>query len=232
MRVRFLVDGFNLYHSVKKAEAQLGAGPLRWLDIWKLCQTIVQSSFGPGHTLAGVHYFSALATHLEPQKPDVVRRHRTFISALESTGVEVTLSSFKRKDRLKNLDEMRVQVLPFRKWITIPTRRVRLQYRTHEEKETDVAIACKLLELLGTGTCDSAMLLTGDTDIAPAIRTAQLLYPAQEVGVVFPFSRHNRDLERLVKRHVRLSPQLYASNQFPPTVPGRKGRIITKPPNW
>src|SRR5216683_3165229 len=140
MRVRFLVDGFNLYHSILAAERHLKSGPLRWLNIRGLCTTIVHSAFGPGYTLEGVHYFSALAKHLEQSKPDVVQRHRTLIAALESTGVEVTLANFKRKDRLKNLDEVRLQVSPFKRWFTIPTRRVRLAYRTHEEKETDVAI--------------------------------------------------------------------------------------------
>jgi hypothetical protein len=65
---------------------------------------------------------------------------------------------------------------------------VRLSYRTHEEKETDVAIACKLLELLCQGRCDTAVLMTGDTDIAPAIRTAKLLYPTADIAVAFPSS--------------------------------------------
>lgn len=232
MRVRFLVDGFNLYHSVKGAEKHLGAGPLRWLDLHALCQTLLQSTFGPGHTLEGVHYFSALAKHLEAKKPDVVRRHRTFISALESTGVEVTLANFKRKDRIKNLNEMRVQVRPVRRWFTLPFSSVRLSYRTHEEKETDVAIACKLLEVLCKGTCDSVILMTGDTDIAPAIRTAKLLYRHADIGVAFPFHRHNRDLEKLVSRHSKVSAQLYQSHQFRAAITTKKGKVINKPSSW
>lgn len=231
MRVRFLVDGFNLYHSVKAAEKHLGTGPLRWLDLHALCRTIVRSSLGPGNTLDGVHYFSALARHLERRKPDVVQRHKTFIAAIESTGVEVTLANFKRKERPFSLEDMRLQVQPFRRWFRIPTRRVRLSAVTHEEKETDVAIACKLLELLCHGKCDIALLLTGDTDIAPAIRTANTLYPKTSVGVVFPFKRHNRDLERLVSFHVRISAQLYATHQFPnPVIAGHKR--IDKPGSW
>ena len=232
MRIRFIVDGFNLYHSVKAAEKHLDVAPLRWLDLRALCQTIVQSSFGPGHTLEGVHYFSALAKHLEAKKPDVVRRHRTFIAALESTGVEVTLANFKRKDRTNNLSEMRVQIAPWRRWFTVPTKRVRVSYRTHEEKETDVAIACKLLEVLCQGRCDAAMLMTGDTDIAPAIRTAKLLYPAAEIGVAFPFKRHNRDLERLVTRHVKISAQLYQRHQFAASFTTAGGKVLTKPAAW
>lgn len=232
MRVWFLVDGFNVYHSVKSAERHLGAGPLRWLDLWSLCQTLLRSTFGPGWTLEGVHYFSALAKHLEARKPDILRRHRTFLAALESTGVEVTLGDFKRKDRLKSLDEMRVHVQPFRRWFRVPLRSVRLSYRTHEEKETDVAIACKLLELLCLGRCEAVVLVTGDTDVAPAIRTAHLLYPTAQIGVAFPFGRHNHALQRLASRHANISAQLYRAHQFPPTIVTGKGRTIVKPPSW
>jgi hypothetical protein len=109
---------------------------------------------------------------------------------------------------------------------------VRLSYRTHEEKETDVAIACKLLELLCQGRCDTAVLMTGDTDIAPAIRTAKLLYPTADIAVAFPFKRHNRDLERLVKRHVKISAQLYQRHQFAPSFTTSRGKVLTKPATW
>jgi hypothetical protein len=231
MRVRFLVDGFNLYHSVKAAEKHLGAGPLRWLNVHALCQTIIQSSLGPGYTLDGIHYFSALAKHLERRKPDVVERHKTFIAALKSTGVDVTLANFKRKERPFSLADMRLQVKPFRQWFRVPTKWIRLSAITHEEKETDVAIACKLLELLCQSKCEVAILLTGDTDIAPAIRTAKTLYPTAKVGVAFPFKRHNRDLEKLVTLHIRISAELYQKHQFPdPVTVGTK--YIQKPASW
>lgn len=232
MRVSFVVDGFNLYHSVKAAERDLRRGPLRWLDIRALCQTLVNSVFGPGATIESVHYFSALAKHLEHKKPDVVRRHRTFIAALESTGIEVTLAKFKKKDRFNALSEFRIRFPFSRRWFRLPVRAIRLSYRTHEEKETDVAIACKLLELLCQNRCDAVVLVTGDTDIAPAIRTARLLYPNAQLVVAFPFDRHNQDLARLAPRSIKLSGQLYQQHQFPPTFTTPKGRILVKPATW
>lgn len=232
MRVSFLVDGFNLYHSVKSAERHTQAGPLRWLDVHGLCSTLLRSTFGPGASLEGVYYFSALAKHLEAWKPDVVRRHRTFISALESKGVQVSLANFKRKDRYEVLSRCRLRVEPFRKWWRIPVPRIRLSFRTHEEKETDVAIACKLLELLHRNQCDTAVLLTGDTDIAPAIRTAQQLFPRATVCVAFPFDRHNRDLERQASKSLKIGAALYQRHQLPPTIQLKSGRLIAKPASW
>lgn len=232
MRVTLLVDGFNLYHSVKAAERSASGKRMRWLDLWGLCDTIVRSSLGHGFQLDSVHYYSALAQHLEPRKPDVVRRHRTFLAALESTGVSVNLAKFKRKERVVTLAESRVQFQPIRRWWHLPLRSVRVSFKTHEEKETDVAIACKLLEVLHRGQCDAVVLLTGDTDIAPAIRTARALYPKQEIIVAFPFQRYNKELANLVARSVKLSVQLYEAHQFPVTVKSAKGKSIVKPKTW
>lgn len=232
MRVSFIVDGFNLYHSVKSAERQLAPKRLRWLNLHSLCETIVRSSLGPRTSLESVHYFSALATHLESKKPDVVRRHRTFIGALESTGVQVTLAKFKRKEHTNRLSEFRVQLPWMRRWWRLPFDSVRLSYRSHEEKETDVAIACKLLELLCNRGCDAAVLMSGDTDLAAAIRTARLLYPTSSVFMALPYDRHNQELERLATRSFKISPQLYERHQFSDVVVGKKGKVFRKPSNW
>lgn len=146
--------------------------------------------------------------------------------------MSVYLAKFKRKERVVTLAESRVQIQPIRRWWHLPFRSVRVSFKTHEEKETDVAIACKLLEVLHLGQCDVVVLLTGDTDIAPAIRTARALHPNQEVIMAFPFQRYNKDLANLVVRNVKLSAQLYATHQFPPTVVTAKGKSITKPSTW
>ena len=232
MRVAFLVDGFNLYHSVKSAERHLQSGPLRWLDLAGLCDTLLRSVFGPTASLESIHYFSALARHLEARKPDVVRRHRTFIAALEHSGVEVHLANFKRKDRYETLDQCRVSFSGSRKWRRVPVKFVRIRFRTNEEKETDVAIACKLLELLHTGQCDAAVLMTGDTDLAPAIRTARTLHPRALICAAFPFDRHNRDLERMVSRSFRISAPLYRTHQLPSSLVLTSGRVLSKPATW
>lgn len=205
---------------------------LRWLDIAAMCQTLVQSAFGPGHTLQGVHYFSALANHLTRTKPDVVLRHQTYLEALRSSGVEVALANFKRRHRVKRLDEVKIQVRPVRRWFALPFRAVRLSFQTYEEKETDVAISCKLLQLLAEGQGDAVMVISGDTDIAPAIRTAVELYPRAQVGIVFPFNRHNRDLQQIGHRHIRLNAKTYAAHQFPTVLVTSTGAQVVKPATW
>jgi len=232
MRVCFLIDGFNLYHSVRAAEHRLGGGPLRWLDLPALCSTLLSSTIGPGAKLTGIHYFSALASHLESKKPEVVKRHRTYLAALKAHGVSVYLAKFKKKDRKATLDRLRIQIRPFRRSWRIPISWVRVTMKTHEEKETDVAIAVKLFELLHRQDCEAVILMTGDTDLAPAIRMAKKLFPASTVSIAFPYARHNRELQRLAPTSVKISAALYRKHQFPSVLTTPSGRRIIKPDVW
>ena len=70
MRVAFIVDGFNLYHSIKDAERMVPARPQRWLDLRAFCQSYVRN-FGRAAVLDGVYYFSAIATHLQQVRQEM-----------------------------------------------------------------------------------------------------------------------------------------------------------------
>ncbi len=96
-RVLFLVDGFNLYHSVCQALADRRVTNAKWLDFNSFCRSLLVDviSFQPKADLARVSYFTALAHHVPD--PGVVQRHRTFIAALESVGVDAVLGNFKQK---------------------------------------------------------------------------------------------------------------------------------------
>jgi uncharacterized LabA/DUF88 family protein len=211
-RTSFLVDGFNLYHSVKDAAQQLGTGRgTKWLDLRSLCSSYL-GNVGGGATLQGIYYFSALATHLEPFNPDVTARHRTYLKCLGDSGVVVELSRFKEKE------------------VTCPT--CRAKSIRHEEKETDVAISSKLIELLVQNQCESVVLITGDTDIAPAIRTARRVLPTARVTFAFPYRRMNRELAALAPGSFRIHKEQYVKHQFPDPFVLTDGTRIPKPPSW
>ncbi len=63
-RVAFLVDGFNVYHSIREAIKD-GSGSSKWLDYHSLCRSYL-NVFGRKAHLERVVYFSAYATHLPP----------------------------------------------------------------------------------------------------------------------------------------------------------------------
>lgn len=210
MRVAFIIDGFNLYHSAKAAALSGGVGT-KWLDLRSLCSSYLHL-LDRSAVLADVYYFSALASHIEAFKPDVTERHRTYIQVLEGTGVRVELARFKPKD------------------VSCPN--CNWRFRRYEEKETDVAIAAKLLELFAAENIDAAVLVTGDTDVAPAVRAAARLYPMKRVCFAFPFARKNKELAKLVPTCFVISKEAYAKHQFPDPVALSDGTIIAKPPSW
>lgn len=88
IRASFFIDGFNLYHAIKRLD-----GPhLKWLDLMALMRRQIQPR---SEAIAGVHYFSAYA-HWWPHRK---ARHEQYVAALECTGVEVVMGQFKVKDR-------------------------------------------------------------------------------------------------------------------------------------
>ena len=207
-RVIFLIDGFNLYHSII-AIKKVHNVTVKWLNIHSLCQSCLHI-IGSKATIEKIYYFSAYAYHLND--PDIIQRHSDYIECLKSTGIEPILGRFKTRD---------INCSLCRRW-----------FIKHEEKETDIAIAAKLLEVLAKGKCDTAVLVTGDTDLIPAIKTANLLYPNCNVLCAFPFRRKNEELKAVAPNSFKLHLNRYINNQFLNPVNLPNGQVIYKPASW
>jgi hypothetical protein len=162
--------------------------------------------------LESVHYFSALAYHIDGRAPGTTTRHETYLACARDTGVRIDLGHFKRKS--------------FR----CPSclRRTAL----HEEKETDVAIASRLFELLLDDRCDTVVLVTGDSDLAPALRTAARLFPAKRLMACFPFDRVSEELKRAAQGHFKTNASHYLQHQFTNPYLTKAGSQIWRPVEW
>lgn len=217
-RLDCLVDGFNVYHSLDDARADNVRGSLpssstKWLDMRGLLQNHRSAVRGLKVALQSVYYFTAIAHHIDQRKPGVVARHSAYIEALKSTGVQVVLGRFKKANS-KTCKQCGA---------SIPR---------HEEKETDVSIAVKLLELLIQDQADAIMIVSGDTDLVPAIRTARNLFPTKAIGCLFPYKRANEELKSVCSFYASIGRDQYGRFQLPDPVhiPGR--RPVAKPASW
>ena len=208
-RVIFLIDGFNLYHSIVDIRHHHNGLLVKWLNINSLCRSFLQI-IGVGSTLEKIYYFSAYAFHLKD--PGVTQRHSDYIECLKSTGIEPILGRFKPKD------------------VGCPV--CNSVFVKHEEKETDVAIATKLLEVFTLKQCETVVLVTGDTDLVPAIKTTKSLFPGNTALFAFPFARKNKELAKLAPKSFKIHVNSYISNQFPNPVVLSGGKTIYKPSNW
>ncbi|MGJ3262050.1 MAG: NYN domain-containing protein [Salinarimonas sp.] len=115
---------------------------LKWLDLWSLCASIC----GSGETLTAVNFYTALPGW----KPAALSRHREYLKALRASGVTCILGHFKEKQR--------------------SCRRCGSTWLAHEEKETDVAIAVQVVADALTGACERAIIVSADSDLAPALK--------------------------------------------------------------
>ena len=162
--VNVLVDGFNLYHSLRKNPRY------KWADLRKLSQFFIKKT----ETIKKIYYFTSTA-HWDSDK---VKRHNIYIKALRYTGIEVIKGRFKDKN---------VKCLTCNKWFSVPV-----------EKETDVKITTKLIELAFKKSCDKILLISGDTDLAPAIELIKKLFPSLNIHIVFPKEREPKILKKIV----------------------------------
>jgi uncharacterized LabA/DUF88 family protein len=143
-----------------------------------------------------VVYFSAAAHHREQRHPGTVARQVSYFSALEATGVDVHLGQFKAR--------------------TLHCPVCGARFVGWEETETDVAIGARLLEYVCRGACDTAVLVTGDTDLVPAMRAARRLDPAKRLAVLQPYRRANRELARCADDAIAIRVASYARQQLAP----------------
>jgi len=158
--------------------------------------------------LRWVYCFTALATW----NPDKVNRHRLYLRALEKQGVQIVMGKFKRKDRK----------------CTVCQR----DYRTFEEKLTDVNIAIHLFRGAYLDEYDKAILITGDSDIVPAIRAVRDIFVTKPIGVVVPIARRAEELKQECNFHFRMKERHLARSQLPEVVDGGAFGELRRPKSW
>ncbi len=153
---RSLRRRLNLYFGLK---AKYGRKYL-WLDL----QALAASLLRPGQTLEQTTYFTARVRN----DPEGQRRQSDHLDALASHSPRVTVV------------DGRFQEKP-RRW-----RDCGATWTVYEEKETDVNIAAALIEDAVLDRYDTALLISADSDLCPAIVTMKRLCPEKRIIAAFP----------------------------------------------
>jgi len=214
MKTTFLIDGFNLYHSVDEYFSETG-NMAKWLDVEGLCRSLLPSmarDLGERMELASVYYFTARNSHLQRRDGSRVQRQAIYLKALAATEVTIVHGAFKKVSR--------------------KCHECGAVYSGHEEKKTGVAIACKALELCFSSEVDAIVLVTGDTDQVPPFEYIGSQFPTIHRIIAFPRGRENRELSRVADIDYTFDGSSYSSNQLPQTIPLSSGKEITKPSVW
>lgn len=209
MRIIVYIDGFNLYHAIddlgkidprKPNAPQIRKPHLKWLNLWTLCAGLARD----GERLVEVNYFSAFATW----RPGAHQRHVEYVKALEHVGVTCHMGHFKSKDRVCRSCGAR--------WVQ------------HEEKETDVHIAARIVFDAFDNRYDRMILITADSDLAPALNLVRVKFPDKQVFVVAPPGRHNH--ARSLSTNYTLTPGRLGRHLLPESVSDAAGRVVFSRP--
>jgi uncharacterized LabA/DUF88 family protein len=104
-------------------------------------------------------------------------------------------------------------------------------FKTHEEKQTDVNIALKMLGDAIDDLYDKALIVSADSDLLPVIKSVQHHAPEKETGVMFPIGRSSFELRQNAGFRRKMSEKLLLDCQFPDVV--KVGNTtIHRPENW
>jgi uncharacterized LabA/DUF88 family protein len=137
--------------------------------------------------------------------------HKKYIKALRSVGVEVVRGRFKNK--------------------TFKCHHCLKEYKSHEEKQTDVNIAVQVVADAAIDKFDKAVIVSSDSDLIPVIKTIHRLKPEKEVGIMFPIGRGIFELRQAADFTLKMKRNHLISCQFPEKIKIGK-EIIERPTSW
>lgn len=159
--------------------------------------------------MAIVKYFTARVAR-PAEKQD---RQRIFLQAVEASGVKILEGQY--------LDN------------AVECRQCGSTWSVPKEKQTDVRIAVELLKDATLDRWDTAMLVTGDSDLLPPIEALKEMFPQKRILVAFPPDRH---------RAVRLKQEAHGwfvikldqirGSQMPDIVTKPDGYELHRPKHW
>ncbi len=154
--------------------------------------SLAESLVLPGYAVEDVVYFSA---HAKWRYADFIK-HCAYIARLRANGVTVVLSHFKKRKAVCH--------------------KCGATWTTHEEKETDVRISLQILKDAEDGRFDTAYILSGDSDIVPAIEAVKERHPNKKLLAVLP--KHQvqgaYNIKQACDGLVNLSPTRIAKHKF------------------
>jgi uncharacterized LabA/DUF88 family protein len=200
-QVRVYVDGFNLYHGLRRDGRRY-----LWLDLDALAVSLLK----PGQHLDSVQYFTAPVRNDPPGH----QRQTDYWSALLAHSPRVTLVEGRFQQKTRSCNQCGTQ------------------WTTYEEKETDVSIAVTLVEDGVLDRFDTALVISADSDLCPAIRSLKRLRPAKKVIAAFPPNRRSDDLRRAANATFTIGLAKLRQSQLPDTVVTGAGIVLTRPSHW
>jgi uncharacterized LabA/DUF88 family protein len=176
-----------------------------WLDVHLLIKNLLK----PGQELVAVYFFTTLVTNDEEKR----KRQKSYINALQTIeNLHVVFGKFqKERTNCKTCGNV---------------------YFAEAEKMTDVNIATQIMCDYYGDRFDTAMVVSGDTDLVPPIKHINENDGRKRVMAIFPPNRANDEVRKHAKGDLVIGRKTLADSQLPATITGKLGETLHRPPNW
>lgn len=175
-RVITYIDGFNLYFGIRREamkRGSLNAPSPRWYRyLWLNLDQLSRNLLTEEQELVTVKYFTSPISGSKGKQD----RQNSFLDALRTLpNCNITFGRFE-PDRRECDNCGKAAFHP-------------------QEKKTDVNIAVSLIRDALNDLYDTAILITADSDLVPAVEAVKKLKPEKRLVVAFPPSRYSKELE-------------------------------------
>lgn len=161
--------------------------------------------------ISNIFYFTSLVSWSESKR----NRHQKLLKIYDDLGLKIIYGEFRRREKRCTRTECNKKT-----------------FVTYEEKQTDINIAIKLFELAYLNKFDTAIILSGDSDLVPAIKSVKVNFPDKKIGVLIPINRKADQLKKVSDFYYKIGEmQLNSSILNDPYILKNNERIYC-PDNW
>lgn len=176
----------------------------KWIDFSKLVHLFTR----PEEKIEDIYFFTALAKWSQSKR----EKHQLLIRALQSVGVKTVYGKFKTQD--------------------VHCPHCHRIFPKFVEKKTDVNIAIHLFQSAFKDKFDKAYLVSGDSDLVPAVSAVKGLFPSKKIEAIFPINRASNELRRTCDYSQKIRKRHLEQCVFPDPVVLRDGTSLSCPANW
>jgi len=176
-----------------------------WMDMDSLSLNLLKKH----QLLAETHYFTSRITN----NPTKQRRQNTFLEALSAVGTEPIYGKY-RHNPYNCFKSNSVHMIA-------------------QEKMTDVAMAVQLLSDGYANKYDTALIISGDIDLLPAIKHIKQRLKGKRVIMAFPPMRANNEFKPpITDGNYHIDERICRKSQLPDIVKRSDGFELEGPAAW
>ena len=176
----------------------------KWLDLYSLSKRLMK----PNQQLIQVNYFTARVR----DDPDKQERQNTYLEALEEQGITIVYGHYQSNQ--------------------VKCYRCGHIWSNPKEKMTDVNISTRLIVHAYRNLYDTALLVSGDSDLIPPIKAVLENFPEKRIVAAFPPERKNNEVAHAVSAYFNIGKRLLERHPLPDQIVKKSGYVLCKPDEW